>query len=69
MAKAEISKDLLALILEYFLCGEWSEDTGGGRGVMVDDCTAARLYDSMKEEFPRSKLEREFPEIAQRVED
>lgn len=44
-----IDKELFDMISSYFLDGEFEDDTGAGRGSLVDDCTAARIYDALLE--------------------
>ena len=47
--KQEIDKELFDMISSYFLDGEFEDDTGAGRDSLVDDCTAARIYDALLE--------------------
>ncbi len=45
----KMKKELCDMISSYFLDGEFEDDTGAGRDSLVDDCTAARIYDALLE--------------------
>ena len=47
--KQEIDQELFDMISSYFLDGEFEDDTGAGRDSILDDCTAARIYDALLE--------------------
>lgn len=51
--KIEVSKELMDMIVSYFLEGEFADDIGADRDSIVDDCTAAKIYDALEAEFGR----------------
>lgn len=43
----EVDRELMKTIMCYFLDGEFEDDTGAGRDSLIDDCTAAKIYDAL----------------------
>lgn len=51
----KMKKELFDMISSYFLDGEFEDDTGAGRDSLVDDCTAAKIYDALLSMRQKSK--------------